>query len=382
MTNTPITVVDEYGKTVTVLCDDYSIGFASPDNLSTILHAADSSTNVTWASPLANIPTGDFLLITSAVNQGIFKANQQFAINKDLVSKVVARTGGGSSILFKRIWGALSVTDSKASIDAQLQDTSGGSGTFNTLSGDVVSTSTGGATTIQPNVVTNAKAAQMPANTIKGNNTGATANQKDLTVAETKAMLSLNNVDNTSDANKPISTATQTALNAKQDTLVSGTNIKTINGSSIVGSGNLVVGGGSSLSEYGVSVSGSAGILVRFYATAGITVAKTNSSTLTFTIPASGFIQSFDIYYPSAENAGATTTLVFNYTSNTTTNQGFSTAKVAYIYAMTGTRVVSTRNNAADIIVDATASGGNITHVLTNPSSIQTGDIKLFGSFV
>lgn len=54
----------------------------------------------------------------------------------------------------------------------------------------------------------------------------------------------LGNVDNTSDVNKPVSTATQTALNAKQDTLVSATNIKTINGSSVLGSGDLVVGGG------------------------------------------------------------------------------------------------------------------------------------------
>lgn len=49
----------------------------------------------------------------------------------------------------------------------------------------------------------------------------------------------LGNVDNTSDANKPISTATQTALNAKQDTLVSGTSIKTINSASILSSGNI-----------------------------------------------------------------------------------------------------------------------------------------------
>ena len=35
----------------------------------------------------------------------------------------------------------------------------------------------------------------------------------------TKSMVGLNNVDNTSDANKPVSTATQTALNLKQDTL-------------------------------------------------------------------------------------------------------------------------------------------------------------------
>jgi hypothetical protein len=57
--------------------------------------------------------------------------------------------------------------------------------------------------------------------------------------ATTKAQVGLGNADNTSDANKPISTATQTALNAKQATLVSGTNIKTINGTSVLGSGDI-----------------------------------------------------------------------------------------------------------------------------------------------
>ena len=57
----------------------------------------------------------------------------------------------------------------------------------------------------------------------------------------TKTDVGLGDVDNTSDANKPVSTATQTALNAKQTTLVSGTNIKTINGSSLLGSGNLKI---------------------------------------------------------------------------------------------------------------------------------------------
>ena len=60
----------------------------------------------------------------------------------------------------------------------------------------------------------------------------------------TKSDVGLSNVDNTSDLSKPISTATETALNAKQASLVSGTNIKTINGSSVLGSGDLVVGGG------------------------------------------------------------------------------------------------------------------------------------------
>ena len=59
-----------------------------------------------------------------------------------------------------------------------------------------------------------------------------------------KGDVGLGNVNNTSDANKPISTATQNALNQKQNTLVSGTNIKTINGTSILGSGNLEIQSG------------------------------------------------------------------------------------------------------------------------------------------
>ena len=67
--------------------------------------------------------------------------------------------------------------------------------------------------------------------------TGNTSNPHSVT----KAQVGLGNVDNTSDASKPISTAVQTALNAKQDTLVSGTNIKTLNGESLLGAGNLVL---------------------------------------------------------------------------------------------------------------------------------------------
>ena len=68
------------------------------------------------------------------------------------------------------------------------------------------------------------------------------------------------NIDNTSDLNKPISTPTQTALDTKQDNLVSGTNIKTINGQSVLGSGDIVItGGGGSGGGY---FTGTAGITV------------------------------------------------------------------------------------------------------------------------
>lgn len=58
---------------------------------------------------------------------------------------------------------------------------------FHAMSGDATITSAG-AITIAANAVTNAKAAQMAANTIKGNNTGSTANAADLTVAQVQAM--------------------------------------------------------------------------------------------------------------------------------------------------------------------------------------------------
>jgi hypothetical protein len=64
-----------------------------------------------------------------------------------------------------------------------------------------------------------------------------------------KGDVGLGNVDNTADADKPISSATQSALNAKQATLVSGTNIKTINNESLLGSGNITISGGGGISD-------------------------------------------------------------------------------------------------------------------------------------
>ena len=115
-------------------------------------------------------------------------------------------------------------------------------------------------------------------------------------VVLTKTDVGLNNVDNTSDANKPVSTLQQTALNekvdkvvgeglisnieknrlanvdnyddtelresiaSKQPTLVSGTNIKTINGETLLGSGNILIDGGSGVAGVS-SVNGKTGVV-------------------------------------------------------------------------------------------------------------------------
>jgi hypothetical protein len=76
-----------------------------------------------------------------------------------------------------------------SSIQAQINAIMGSG--ITSLNGDVVATGPGAATaTIQPNVVTNSKLAEMAANTIKGNNTGVLANAIDLSETQVAAMLS------------------------------------------------------------------------------------------------------------------------------------------------------------------------------------------------
>lgn len=56
-----------------------------------------------------------------------------------------------------------------------------------------------------------------------------------------KTDVGLGNVDNTSDANKPVSTAQAASIATKQATLVSGSNIKTVNSNNLLGSGDISV---------------------------------------------------------------------------------------------------------------------------------------------
>ncbi|MDB5222479.1 MAG: hypothetical protein JWN83_1146 [Chitinophagaceae bacterium] len=87
------------------------------------------------------------------------------------------------------------------------------------LTGDV--TSVGNATTIGTNKVTNAMSAQMAANTIKGNNTGSTANASDLTVTQLKAMLGI--YTNVVTVDVPNSTTTAAKITELDETLAAGT---------------------------------------------------------------------------------------------------------------------------------------------------------------
>jgi hypothetical protein len=81
--------------------------------------------------------------------------------------------------------------------------------------GDITVSGSGSAWTVNLSSITNAKLATVGANTLKGNNTGSTAVVTDLSITNVKTMLSLDQVDNTTDANKPVSTAQAAAIATK-----------------------------------------------------------------------------------------------------------------------------------------------------------------------
>jgi hypothetical protein len=72
----------------------------------------------------------------------------------------------------------------------------GSGGGISALTGDVTASGTGSVTaTIAADAVTNAKLANMAANTLKGNNTGGSANPADLTVSQVKSLLAISTSD-------------------------------------------------------------------------------------------------------------------------------------------------------------------------------------------
>lgn len=88
--------------------------------------------------------------------------------------------------------------------------------------GDITVSGSGATWTVDNDAITNAKLADMATKTYKGRTAGTTGDPEDVGVATlktdlalVKADVGLSNADNTSDANKPVSTAQQTALDLK-----------------------------------------------------------------------------------------------------------------------------------------------------------------------
>jgi hypothetical protein len=173
---------------------------------------------------------------------------------------------GSKLITWRNLAGTVALT---SDITGTNSGTNTGDNAVNTLYSGLVSnaTHTGdvtGATalTIGNNVVSNTKLATMPANTFKANNTGSTANATDITVAQAKTLLAIANTDVSGLGTLSTQSGTFTAipqanvtnlvtdLAGKQATLVSATNIKTVNGNSLLGSGDVVISGGATNLTY------------------------------------------------------------------------------------------------------------------------------------
>lgn len=104
-------------------------------------------------------------------------------------------------------------------------------------------------------------------------------------VTVTKSDIGLGNVDNTSDANKPISNATQAALNGKQNTLSAGTNIDITNNT--ISTKNVPTLNGNNTFTGSNTFSGSGDPQVVFQGDNGSVILETTpgNSNITITIP-------------------------------------------------------------------------------------------------
>lgn len=161
---------------------------------------------------------------TSGTNTG----NQTLANTSDSSSHTATLSATGGSI--KLVEGSnITLTTTGTTADGIITIASTGGGgtvtsvaalTLTTTGTDLTSSVANGTTT--PVITLNVPDASATARGVISTSPQTIAGDKTFTGTTsgiTKSMVGLNNVDNTSDVSKPISTATQTALNLKQDTL-------------------------------------------------------------------------------------------------------------------------------------------------------------------
>jgi len=282
------------------------------DSKGLVTAGADATTADIAASTNKNYVTDaqqTVITNTSGTNSG----NQTLANTSDSTSHTATLSATGGSI--KLVEGSnITLTTTGTGADGIITIASTGGGgtvtsvaalTLGTSGTDLTSSVATGTTT--PVITLNVPDASATARGVISTSPQTIAGDKTFTGTTsgiTKSMVGLNNVDNTSDVNKPVSTATQTALNLKQDTLVSGTNLKTINSTTLLGSGNITTG---TVTSVGVSMPSAFSVANSPITTSG-TIAITGAGVVSQYVRGDGSLANF----PQSSGGGSSVSYYLN----------------------------------------------------------------------
>jgi hypothetical protein len=246
------TVTSVAGKTGAVTLTKSDVGLGNVTNESKETMFTNPTFTGTPIAPTATIGNNSTQIATTA-----FVKNQGYALDNSVVKLTGNQTIGGDKTFTDdvRIIGDLNVSGTTTFTDVGMINTSNG----------VVFEDVDYETTLKTTTLSADRNILLPdadgTISLEGHTHGSFNNSTALTGANvyslvttsngivtglttrtlTAANIGLGNVDNTSDLNKPISTATQSALDLKQATLVSGDNIKTIVGTDILGGGDITL---------------------------------------------------------------------------------------------------------------------------------------------